>query len=234
MHMMGKSPISFSRNTAFILFSGQRIVARLRQRTYAATLRQEAGMVPTAPQVSSFFNYCRVNGGLWTSPHGSTVSSGAMSTTSSEKHPMRPCSPTPSVGIIAARLMELEPEKDRWRRVAREWYAKVIAEFLAAISCTIIWDFSVARQKARSYMQFTTSLRGKVVGFRTANFLIIFWSFSMIATHPFETAQGVCRNPTLSSHYGCQRHRCDARLLTHARRNFLFPSQHAIHKHSTR
>jgi protein SMG6 len=34
-----------------------------------------------------------------------------------------------SVGIAAARLMELEPEKDRWRRVAREGYAKVVAEF---------------------------------------------------------------------------------------------------------
>jgi hypothetical protein len=33
------------------------------------------------------------------------------------------------VGIIAAQLMELEPEKDRWRRVARDWYAKVVAEF---------------------------------------------------------------------------------------------------------
>ena len=29
----------------------------------------------------------------------------------------------------AARLMELEPEKDRWRRIACDWYAKVIAEY---------------------------------------------------------------------------------------------------------
>jgi hypothetical protein len=33
------------------------------------------------------------------------------------------------MGIVAARLMKLEPEKDRWRRVAREWCAKVVAEF---------------------------------------------------------------------------------------------------------
>jgi ABC transporter transmembrane region len=45
MRMSGESSISFSRNTAFILFSGQRIVARLRQRTYAATLRQEIEFV---------------------------------------------------------------------------------------------------------------------------------------------------------------------------------------------
>jgi protein SMG6 len=79
-----------------------------------------AGMVPTAPQGSSYLTTVAVNGGFRTSPHGSTVSSGAMSTISSEKNPARPCSPTPSVGIIAARLMELEPEKDRWRRVAQE------------------------------------------------------------------------------------------------------------------
>ena len=30
----------------------------------------------------------------------------------------------PSVGIAAARLMVLEPEKERWRQIAREWYAK--------------------------------------------------------------------------------------------------------------
>lgn len=40
----------------------------------------------------------------------------------------RPCLPTPSAGIVAARLMGLELERDRWRRVAREWYVKVIAE----------------------------------------------------------------------------------------------------------
>ena len=33
----------------------------------------------------------------------------------------------PSVGIVAARLMELEPEKERWRQIARDWYAKGLA-----------------------------------------------------------------------------------------------------------
>jgi hypothetical protein len=59
----------------------------------------------------------------------STISSAATNTTSSEKHTAHPYSPTPSADIVVARLMELEPEKDRWRRVARERYAKVIAEF---------------------------------------------------------------------------------------------------------
>ena len=33
----------------------------------------------------------------------------------------------PSVGIVAARMMELEPEKDRWRQLSKEWYAKGLA-----------------------------------------------------------------------------------------------------------
>ena len=37
-------------------------------------------------------------------------------------------SPTPSVGIVAARLMEVEPEKERWRGIAKEWYAQGIAD----------------------------------------------------------------------------------------------------------
>jgi protein SMG6 len=50
-----------------------------------------------------------------------------MSTSSSEKHPARPSSPSPSVGIVAARLMELELEKDHWQRVALDWYAQGVA-----------------------------------------------------------------------------------------------------------
>jgi protein SMG6 len=89
-----------------------------------------AAMIPTPSHGSSSLTAAAVNGGFQTSPTGSTVSfSGAMSTSSGEKHLARPGSPTPSVGIIAARLMELEPEKDRWRRIARDWYAKVVAEF---------------------------------------------------------------------------------------------------------
>lgn len=45
MRMSGGSLFFLLRNTAFIHFSGQRIVARLRQRTYAATLRQEVEFV---------------------------------------------------------------------------------------------------------------------------------------------------------------------------------------------
>lgn len=37
-------------------------------------------------------------------------------------------SPTPSIGIVAARMMEVEPEKERWRGIATEWYAQGIAD----------------------------------------------------------------------------------------------------------
>ncbi|KAG9318401.1 hypothetical protein JVU11DRAFT_492 [Chiua virens] len=37
-------------------------------------------------------------------------------------------SPTPSVGIVAARMMAVEPEKERWRCIAKDWYAQGIAD----------------------------------------------------------------------------------------------------------
>ena len=37
-------------------------------------------------------------------------------------------SPTPSTGLAAARGLEVEPEKERWRNIAREWYAAGLAE----------------------------------------------------------------------------------------------------------
>ena len=46
-----------------------------------------------------------------------SASCGAMSTSSSEKQPTHLNSPTASVGVVGERLMEVEPEKDRWRRV---------------------------------------------------------------------------------------------------------------------
>ena len=37
-------------------------------------------------------------------------------------------SPSPSIGLAAARLLEVEPEKERWRNIARDWYVAGIAE----------------------------------------------------------------------------------------------------------
>lgn len=39
-------------------------------------------------------------------------------------HAMVPGAGVPSVGIAAARLMVLEPERERWRQISREWYLK--------------------------------------------------------------------------------------------------------------
>ncbi len=36
-------------------------------------------------------------------------------------------SPGPSVGVAAARALELEPDKERWRNVAQDWYAAGLA-----------------------------------------------------------------------------------------------------------
>jgi hypothetical protein len=40
----------------------------------------------------------------------------------------RGASQPPSVGVAAARLLEVEPEKERWRCIARDWYATSLFE----------------------------------------------------------------------------------------------------------
>ncbi|KAI0928296.1 hypothetical protein AcW2_004349 [Taiwanofungus camphoratus] len=42
-------------------------------------------------------------------------------------HENAPQHEVPSVGVAAARMMELEPEKERWRQIARDWYASGLA-----------------------------------------------------------------------------------------------------------
>src|SRR5882762_3707621 len=37
-------------------------------------------------------------------------------------------SPSPSVGLAAAKLLDVEPEKERWRCIARDWYAQGLAD----------------------------------------------------------------------------------------------------------
>jgi protein SMG6 len=87
-----------------------------------------AAMIPAPTRLSAPLTIAAVNDGFRVGPPESTLSmSRTMSTSSSEKHPARPDSPSPSVGIVAARLMELEPEKDRWRGIARDWYAEGVA-----------------------------------------------------------------------------------------------------------
>jgi protein SMG6 len=37
-------------------------------------------------------------------------------------------SPSPNVGLAAAKLLDVEPEKERWRCIARDWYAQGLAD----------------------------------------------------------------------------------------------------------
>jgi protein SMG6 len=37
-------------------------------------------------------------------------------------------SPSPSIGLAAAHLLEVEPEKELWRNIARDWHAAGITE----------------------------------------------------------------------------------------------------------
>ncbi|KAJ6547339.1 hypothetical protein B0H19DRAFT_1075225 [Mycena capillaripes] len=37
-------------------------------------------------------------------------------------------SPSPSIGVAAARLLEVEPDRERWRCIARDWYGAGIAD----------------------------------------------------------------------------------------------------------
>ena len=58
-------------------------------------------------------------------PLGSSVkavSSGSGSIPSSRPVNQVNGSQSPSVGIVAARLLDIEPEKECWQRIARDWY----------------------------------------------------------------------------------------------------------------
>ena len=44
-------------------------------------------------------------------------------------NPVLPKGNSPSVGIEAARAMELLPERDKWRNIAREWYSNGLVEY---------------------------------------------------------------------------------------------------------
>ena len=37
-------------------------------------------------------------------------------------------SPSPSIGLAAVKLLDVEPEKERWRGITRDWYAQGLAD----------------------------------------------------------------------------------------------------------
>ena len=48
-------------------------------------------------------------------------------------------SPSPSIGLVAARLMDLEPEKEKWRQVAREWYGAGLLHRQVSLLELVYW-----------------------------------------------------------------------------------------------
>lgn len=94
-----------------------------------------------------------------------------------------------------ARLMQLETEKDCWWRIVCDWYAQVVTEYPVRGKLHHHLGFSVARQKTKSCVVYTTSSRGepRCVGINMIDLSHDQFSFSnshsMIATHPFETAR---------------------------------------------
>ncbi|KAI0055170.1 hypothetical protein BV25DRAFT_1932002 [Artomyces pyxidatus] len=73
----------------------------------------------------------RSNASLSTPTSTTANASGAEASTHSSEKPAAAAriddATSPSVGIAAARMMELEPEKERWRSIARDWYASGVA-----------------------------------------------------------------------------------------------------------
>jgi hypothetical protein len=87
--------------------------------------------------------------------------SSMVSTNSNEKHLACPNSPTLSMGIITARLIELEPEKVAGGGLPVTSTLKSLLSFPGMASCATIWDFLVMRQKVRSFVGSTPSSRGE-------------------------------------------------------------------------
>jgi hypothetical protein len=146
-----------------------------------------AAMIPAPAHGSSSSTTAAVTNGLRASPVRSTLSlSGMMSTNSNEKSEYRSSRQdswnlnprrTVSGGLPVTGMPSLSPR------------------FLGVVSCTAIWDLSVASQKARSFVGLP--LRQEVSRFVSLNgffflshhHLCFSTSHNMIATHPFEAAR---------------------------------------------
>ncbi|TFY71744.1 hypothetical protein EVG20_g1267 [Dentipellis fragilis] len=89
-----------------------------------------AAMVTAPAPLSSALTSAAVLGSAHRSTPTSTAAnaSGAVSTISERPAARIDDSPTPSIGIIAARNFELEPEKERWRKIAREWFGAGVTD----------------------------------------------------------------------------------------------------------
>jgi protein SMG6 len=90
-----------------------------------------AAMLPDPAYPSSYLSASNASGSGGLTPHPLMTPTSTMGNASDNSD--RPIariddSPSPSVGIVAARNFELEPEKERWRAMAREWYGAGVAD----------------------------------------------------------------------------------------------------------
>jgi protein SMG6 len=86
-----------------------------------------SGLALTADAVSRAAAAAAAAAAAEGSPKAATSNSGPKSTSDGPAARVDG-SPSPSIGIAAARLMDVEPEKERWRGIARDWYAAGLAD----------------------------------------------------------------------------------------------------------
>jgi hypothetical protein len=59
------------------------------------------------------------------------------------------------VSIVAATIIEFEPEKDSWQRIARDWYAlRLLSDILGVSSCTGLLSREAEGEELRGVYHF--------------------------------------------------------------------------------
>ncbi|KAI0029640.1 hypothetical protein K488DRAFT_35566, partial [Vararia minispora EC-137] len=133
-----------------------------------------AAMLPQPAYASSYLTATNASGSGGLTPYPILTPTSTMGNASDNSDmPLARIddSPSPSVGIVAARNFELEPEKERWRAMAREWYGAGVADTPGAGK--LHHHLGLLSREAEG-----EELRG-----------IYHFTKSMIATHPFSTSR---------------------------------------------
>jgi protein SMG6 len=97
-------------------------------------------------------------------------------------------SPSPSVGIVAARSFEVEPEKELWRTIARDWYAAGLAEQPGTAKLHHHLGLLSRGAEGEELKGIYHFIKRSVYAFLSSPMLTSFL-FSMTALHPFPTAR---------------------------------------------
>ena len=97
-------------------------------------------------------------------------------------------SPSPSVGVVAARSLEVEPEKELWRTIARDWYAAGLAEQPGTGKLHHHLGLLSREAEGAELKGIYHFIKRSVYAFLSSSMLTSFF-FSMTALHPFPTAR---------------------------------------------